>query len=195
MDAFRFSLFLLALPVLMIALYPLFIKKEKEQEYLKPLFYFLLVVSAIVVIWGIISIIMALVSGIEIEVRKPSSILFIAAINCFTAFSQDINYDEWFTGERMRVDLFYSGNHETTQVFFKKIKKEPVWGGTRTNLLDPMGFGHFQVMIYDKETNWLLFSRGFSTLWEEWQTTAESKITYKSMIGSVKFPYPKKEVV
>ena len=123
-----------------------------------------------------------------------NAVLLFAITNCFTAFSQ-IEYDDWFTPERMRVDLFYSGNHETTQVFFNKIKKEPQWGGTRTSMIDRMGFGHFKVEIIDKESDKLIFSRGFSTLWEEWQTTAESKITDKSMSGSVIFPYPKREVV
>lgn len=121
-------------------------------------------------------------------------IMFVAITNCITAFSQ-LDYDDWFTLERMRVDLFYSGNHETTQVFFNKIKKEPQWGGSMTNLVDQMGFGHFQVRITDKESDKLIFSRGFSTLWEEWQTTAESKITDKSMSGSVIFPFPKKEMI
>jgi hypothetical protein len=126
--------------------------------------------------------------------KTLNMVLLIVVTNCFTVFSQ-VNYGDWFTGERMRVDLYYSGNHEITQVFFKKIKKEPRWGGTRTNLLDPMGFGHFQVRITDKQSGKLIFTRGFSTLWEEWQTTAESKITDKSMSGSVVFPYPKKEVI
>jgi len=124
-----------------------------------------------------------------------SLVLFASIMNCFTAFSQTINYDEWFTPERMRVDLFYSGDHETTQIYLNKIKKEPQWGGSRTNLIDLMEFWHFQVRVFDKESRGFIFSRGFSTLWEEWQTTAESKITEKSMSGSVILPFPKKEVV
>ena len=127
--------------------------------------------------------------------RTLSGIFLFVLINCLTTFSQPVDYDEYFTGERMRVDLVFAGNHDTTMVYLKKIKKEPVWGGTRTNLLDYMNRGHFMVNISDKESYWQIYSKGFSTLWEEWQTTAESKNTFKSMNASITFPFPKEEII
>jgi hypothetical protein len=88
-----FSVFILALPVLVIALYYLFFKKVKEerrQDYGKPLFYFLLIVSAILVIWGIISIIMALIGGMEIK-AKPTPILFVTSILALAASLFDLS--------------------------------------------------------------------------------------------------------
>ena len=127
---------------------------------------------------------------------KGLQILVIAVTtNWISVYSQIIEFDSWSTGERMRVDLTFAGNHDTTMVFLNKVKKEPEWGGSRTNLLDWLNLGHFEARIFDKESNWLLFSRGFSTIWEEWQTTAESKVRNKSMSGSVIFPYPKEEIV
>ena len=78
-----FSMFLSALALLVIALYSLFfckIKEEGKQGYGKPILYFLLVVSGIIVIWGIISIILALINGSEINASKPHLMLFIASI-------------------------------------------------------------------------------------------------------------------
>jgi hypothetical protein len=87
-----FSVLLSALAVFVIALYYLFFKKVKEegkQDDGKSIFYFLLVVSGILVIWGIISIISAFIKGIEINVNRPHLILFIMSI--FIVFSS--SYD------------------------------------------------------------------------------------------------------
>ena len=78
-----FSMFLSALAILVIALYSLFfckVKEEGKQGYGKSILYFLLVVSGILVIWGITSIILALINGNEINASKPHLLLFIASI-------------------------------------------------------------------------------------------------------------------
>jgi hypothetical protein len=86
-------MFILAIGVLIITLYYLFIKKVKEEgkkDTGKPIFYFLLVVSAIIVIWGIISIILALINGSELNISKPSLILFITSILVVITSSYDL---------------------------------------------------------------------------------------------------------
>ena len=40
----------------------------------------------------------------------------------------------------------------------------------------------------------LLFSKGFSTLFQEWQTTAEAKTTNKTFYQAAIFPFPKNNV-
>jgi hypothetical protein len=105
-----------------------------------------------------------------------------------------VNYDDFFTDERMRVDLVFAGDNDETEVYLEKIKSEPEWGGTRKNMIDEMGFGDFQVMLFDKVSRKLIYSRGFNTLFEEWQTTAESKTSRKYLTESLVFPYPKNSV-
>jgi hypothetical protein len=114
--------------------------------------------------------------------------------SCLIIMSQ-VNYVDFFTDERMRVDLIFAGDHETTEVYLEKIKAEPQWGGTRTNLLDPLELGDFQYRIFDEATGKLIFSRGISTLFEEWQTTSEAEVTHKYLTQALIFPYPKNKIL
>lgn len=48
--------------------------------------------------------------------------------------------------------------------------------------------------VYDEIENKLIYSRGFSTLFQEWQTTDEAKTVVRSMEGSVVMPFPKNNI-
>jgi hypothetical protein len=126
--------------------------------------------------------------------RKIHFIFFFSIIGCLSAGAQ-INYDDYFTDQRMRVDLVFAGDHNTTEVFLEKVKAEPQWGGTRTHLADPLNLGDFQYRITDAASGKLIFSRGMSTLWEEWQTTAEAQSVKKYLTESLVFPFPKNKVL
>ena len=63
------------------------------------------------------------------------------------------------------------------------------------NLIDTLNFGNHLVEVYDSVTNTLIFSRGFSSLFQEWQTTDEAaQGFYRTFSASVLIPYPKKPV-
>ena len=49
--------------------------------------------------------------------------------------------------------------------------------------------------VFDQTSNKLIYSRGFSTLYQEWQTTEEAKTVTRSFEGSMLFPFPKAKVV
>ena len=55
------------------------------------------------------------------------------------------------------------------------MKEEPFWAGSDTNLIDPFNYGNFRYEVFDDATNILIYSRGFCSLYQEWQTTAEAK--------------------
>ena len=119
--------------------------------------------------------------------------LLIEILTCMVIKAQ-VNYDDFFTDERMRVDLIFAGDADEMGIYLEKIKAEPKWGGTRKNLVDPLGLGSFQCRLFDKTTGKLIYSRGFSTLFEEWQTTAESKTSRKFLTEAVVFPFPKNNI-
>ena len=49
--------------------------------------------------------------------------------------------------------------------------------------------------VFDKRSDELIYSRGYSTLFQEWQTTTESKSITKTMNGSVIMPFPKDSII
>jgi hypothetical protein len=103
-------------------------------------------------------------------------------------------YSRYFLDKSMRFDFLLTGNDKNVKVFQEDIKEEPFWGGSKTNLIDPFNYGSYRFRVFDLKSDSLLFSKGFSTLFQEWQTTAEAKTTEKSFYQAAIFPFPKKKV-
>ena len=118
-------------------------------------------------------------------------VTFISALG----FAQDIDFDKYFENKSMRVDYNHVGNNEKEAFYLIEIKEEPFWGGSQKNLIDTFMYGNFMVNIYDKKSENLIYSRGFNSLFQEWQATAEAKTIEKSFYEVATFPYPKDSVI
>ena len=116
-------------------------------------------------------------------------VLLTIPISMFSA-----DFRDWFTTGTMRVDFILAGNAETTNGYLSKIIYEPCWGGPEKNLIDTLNYGDYQFNLHDQETGDLLYSRGLSTLFREWQTTDEAGSLEKAFHNSIRFPYPVKPV-
>lgn len=103
-------------------------------------------------------------------------------------------FDEHFTDRTMRFDFILAGNSESTKVFPVSVITEPFWGGSLQNLTDPFNYGNFRYEVFDAGTGTVLYSKGFCTLYQEWQTTAEAKRIEKSFHEVATFPFPKNKV-
>ncbi len=119
--------------------------------------------------------------------------LFLSLLITVTALAQ-VNFDEFFENKTLRVDYYHTGNKTDDSYSIDELKEEPFWGGSKTNLLDNMKYGNYMVMMYDDSTNELIYSKGYSTLFREWQTTDEAVKTVKSFSETVTMPFPKKPV-
>jgi hypothetical protein len=128
---------------------------------------------------------------------KISTLLLIAAslIMCTKTSSAQGKYSEYFTENTLRFDFLFAGNNHETKVYPVQMKMESSWAGSRQKLVDQSGMGNFRYRILDEATSTLLFSRGFSALFQEWQTTAEAKKTERAYYQAIFFPYPKKKVI
>ncbi|MDR3133313.1 MAG: IgA Peptidase M64 [Prevotellaceae bacterium] len=98
-----------------------------------------------------------------------------------------------FDTTRLRVDLIFAGNAEQQSVYFAGLHKEPQWGGSQTNLIEPFDYGEYCYKVFSTE-NQLLFSRGFSSLFYEWRTTEEAQNLSRAHPFSLVLPMPKQEV-
>jgi hypothetical protein len=106
-------------------------------------------------------------------------------------FSDFYNYFELKT---LRLDYFRTGNFETEIISIDELIEEPHWGGSKTNLIDVFDYGNHKFEVYDLATETLIFSNTSSSLFSEWQTTAEAKETWRSFSETIIFPYPKQKV-
>jgi hypothetical protein len=114
-----------------------------------------------------------------------------------SAFShaQSVSYEKFFTEKTMRVDYFHTGTKGVETISLDKIYEEGSWPGSNVNLIDVLNLGEYLVRVYDVATTALIFSRGYSTIFNEWQTTDEAAAgMYRTFHETVRFPYPKNKV-
>ena len=103
-------------------------------------------------------------------------------------------FDKYFENKTLRMDYYHCGDNKTEEFYFDELLEEPYWGGSQTNLIDTMGYGNYYLNVYDLATDRLIYSRGFSSLFWEWQTTAEAAQIRRGCVESVVMPYPKQDI-
>lgn len=123
---------------------------------------------------------------------KLKILIILLVLPIFT-FAQ-IDFENYFENKSMRFDFLLGGNNKEATVYPEQIKQEPFWGGSKTNLTDPFNYGSYRFRVFDLKSDSLIFSKGFSTLFQEWQTTAEAKETNKTFYQAAIFPFPKREI-
>ena len=120
-------------------------------------------------------------------------ILLVFLLTPIFSFSQP-DFNTYFKAGALRFDFLLGGNHENVVVYPEQIKKETHWGGNKKNLVDYFNYGSYRVRVFDLKSDSLIFSRGFSTLFQEWQTTAEAKEISRTFYQAAVFPFPRKEI-
>jgi hypothetical protein len=125
--------------------------------------------------------------------KKIIFISIIILIFSGITFSQ-INFDDYFIPKTLRLDYVQAGNSQSSNIYFEQMKCEPYWGGTVKNLIDKFNYGEYRFFVYDSISNKLIYSRGYSTLFQEWQTSDEAMVLSRSFYETIVFPFPKKTV-
>ncbi|NQT76326.1 MAG: peptidase M64 [Bacteroidetes bacterium] len=103
-------------------------------------------------------------------------------------------FKDHFKNKTLRIDYIHSGNSVEEYYEFDTLYAEKYWGGPKTNLIDKFNYGNYKFEVYDAETNELLYSRGYSSLFREWQATPEAESNDKAFDETVVMPYPKSPV-
>ncbi len=120
--------------------------------------------------------------------KKTILLLFISV----SLFAQ-IDFNKHFHNKTLRFDFYHVGNSNSEQIIFDELIEEPIWGGRKINLVDTLNLGAYKIAIFDSN-DVEIYSKGFSTLFKEWQTTEEAKKMDRAYSGAVIFPYPKEIV-
>jgi hypothetical protein len=118
-------------------------------------------------------------------------LIFIIILSGFKA---NAAFDDYFLNKTLRVDYYHGGNKDSEYYFLDEYKEEPFWGGSKVNLIDHFNYGNYAFKVFDKASNTLIYSLGYSSLFTEWQSTDEAKKLSKSFSETVVLPYPKKIV-
>ena len=90
----------------------------------------------------------------------------------------------------MRVDYYHTGN-ATEEIFsLDAVKLEGPWPGRLDRAIDNTNLGKYLFEIHDQKTGQLLYSRGFASIYGEWEETDEAKQMRRTFSESVRFPAP-----
>ena len=99
-------------------------------------------------------------------------------------------YEAYFTQAALRLDFYLYGTKHTTQVALKAMRQEPFFGGSYTNLIHP-NYGEYRIQVLEPASAKVLYSKGFITLLEEWQSLETDETKTEFFEVPLQVPYPK----
>lgn len=115
-------------------------------------------------------------------------------LSCATASGPADDFDARFTGRTLRYDYHHAGDADEEHVAPDAFRLEGPWPGSRTQLVDPTGMGKYLFEVVDPATEQVIWSRGFASIYGEWETTGEAKRQWRVFHESQRFPEPKEPV-
>ena len=104
------------------------------------------------------------------------------------------SFDAYFVDKTMRVDYIHAGGLGTDIVALDQVVSDGPWPGSRTRLVDGLNLGKYLFEVIDRRTNRVIYSRGFASIYGEWETTPENRETHRTFHESLRFPWPRRPV-
>lgn len=91
----------------------------------------------------------------------------------------------------MRLDFYHTGT-ATEEVFsLDRAVVEPLtWPGNPRRAVDDSNLGKYFFEVRDAKSDRVLYSRGFASIYGEWETTDEAKTLRRTFQESLRFPAP-----
>lgn len=116
------------------------------------------------------------------------------ALNTF-ATNHSKEFELFFEKYSLQVGYYLVGNANDEKFVLDELKKTKHWAGKLALIeKDELNLGNFRFNIYDSASQKMLYTKGFCSLFEEWQTTDFAKKASKSFYHVNTFPFPKNTV-
>jgi hypothetical protein len=90
----------------------------------------------------------------------------------------------------MRLDYYHTGDAAGEHFALDTVVVEGAWPGDLSRAIDDTNLGKYFFEVVDRKTNRVLYSRGFASIYGEWETTGEAKEHWRAFQESVRFPEP-----
>ncbi|MGH9970852.1 MAG: IgA Peptidase M64 [Pyrinomonadaceae bacterium] len=95
----------------------------------------------------------------------------------------------------MRLDYYHTGNATQELFSLDRLVIEPLpWPGNPYQPVDHTNLGKYLFEVIDRSTNRIVYSRGFASIYGEWETTDEAKKANRTFHESLRFPAPQAPV-
>src|SRR5262245_19202561 len=96
-----------------------------------------------------------------------------------------------FAARTMRVDYFHTGNAKQELFSVDRVVLEPLeWPGNPKQPIDRTNLGKYFFEVRDRGNGRVLYSRGFASVYGEWETTDEAKAMNRTLHEAFRFPAP-----
>ncbi|HEY0431537.1 MAG TPA: M64 family metallopeptidase, partial [Pyrinomonadaceae bacterium] len=93
--------------------------------------------------------------------------------------------------QTMRLDYYHTGNSKQEVFSIDRIVIEPLpWPGNLSKSIDDTNLGKYFFEVRDHQTGRVLYSRGFASIYGEWETTDEATRVMRTFGESLRFPAP-----
>ena len=93
--------------------------------------------------------------------------------------------------QTMRLDYYHTGGHQQELFSLDRVVIEPLpWPGDLSKAIDDTNLGKYFFEVKDQTTKRVLYSRGFASIYGEWETTDEAKSIVRTFQESLRFPAP-----
>src|SRR6201990_2134024 len=91
----------------------------------------------------------------------------------------------------MRLDFSHTGTTSEEVFSLDRVVLEPLaWPGNPRRGVDDTNLGKYFFEVRDAKTERVLYSRGFASVYGEWETTDEAKTLRRTFQESLRFPAP-----
>ncbi len=89
----------------------------------------------------------------------------------------------------MRLDYYHTGNATQEHFSVDRVVVEPLpWPGNPARPIDSLDRGKYFFEVIDAASGKVVYSRGFASMYGEWETTAEAKSANRTFSESLRFP-------
>lgn len=135
----------------------------------------------------------------SIKISFKHLILFLGVLSLLSfkkASIEEQRFNEYFESYSLRIDYYLTGNATSETFVLQQMKKTAYWAGKEKLILkDSLNLGNYRFNVIDSASNKLLYTNGFCSLFEEWQSTAEAKQINKSFYHVNLIPFPKQVII
>jgi hypothetical protein len=90
----------------------------------------------------------------------------------------------------LRLDYVHSGNAREEHFALDRVVLEGPWPGRLDRPLDDTNFGKYLFEVVERASNRVLYTRGFASIYGEWETTGEARELSRAFHESLRFPEP-----
>jgi hypothetical protein len=95
----------------------------------------------------------------------------------------------------LRIDFILSGNQKSQTATIVNYLKAPNYVSNPSQSIPDFDYGTYRVLLLNETLEDTLFLKGFCTLFEEWQSTAEAGEKERAFKQTVETPWPTNDMV